>query len=66
MKKYLTGAIALALLSMSGLVSAQGTTDPTTTPSTTAEASKSTTQKAKHHHKHAHKATKAKSETPKQ
>ncbi len=66
MKKYLTGAIALAFLSMSGLVSAQGTTDTATTPSTT-QTEKSTTQKAKHHHKHAHKATKAKSDaTPKQ
>ncbi len=64
MKKYLTGAIALAFLSMSGLVSAQGTTT-STTPSTTAETTKPMTQKAKHH-KHSHKATKAKAETPKQ
>ena len=65
MKKYITGAVALAFLSMSGLVSAQGTTDTATTPS--AETAKSTTLKAKHHHKHAHKASKqTKSETPKQ
>jgi hypothetical protein len=66
MKKYLTGAIALAFLSMSGFVSAQGTTDPTAAPA--AETAKSTTQKAKHHHKHAHKAkaAQAKTEMPKQ
>jgi hypothetical protein len=67
MKKYLTGAIALAFLSMSGLVSAQGTTS--TTPATTpAATTKSTTTKVKHH-KHSHKSTKSaqvKTETPKQ
>lgn len=70
MNKYLTSAIAVAFLSMSGLVSAQGTTSSTTTTSTTpAATTKSTTTKVKHHHKRSHKSTKAeqtKIETPKQ